>query len=67
MPVYIEISDVSVQAFTDMVSQPSNGQNVRRAVQRNRILKAEPLAGKNFSGNGLKIGVVRMECVRRLS
>ncbi len=64
VPVDIEICHVSVQAFANMVGQPANGQDVSRAVERYRLIKTEPLAGKYLCGDGLQAGVVRLERMR---
>src|SRR5882762_1542942 len=54
VPVDIEISHVAVLFFTHVIRQPANGQQVRRAVQRDAIIDRKPLPGKNFAGNRLQ-------------
>ena len=63
MAIDIEISHVSVEAFTNLIGQPAEGKDVRRAVECNGIFKREALPGKDFTGNGLKCGIVRLKPV----
>src|SRR5262245_5393790 len=46
VPVDVEICHVAMQALTHVIGKPPDSQNVRGAIERDRVFKAEPLAGQ---------------------
>src|SRR6266446_812219 len=54
VPVDVEIGDVAVFFLADVICEPANGQEVRRAVQRDAVVKGKPFARENFLGNRLQ-------------
>ncbi len=58
VPVDVVIAHVPVAFFADGIRQPAHGQQARRAIERDSIVEAQPLSGKNLIGNGLQLRVV---------
>ena len=40
--------------FAHVIREPADGQQVRRAIQRDAVVEAQPLARQNFVGDGLQ-------------
>ena len=52
--VDVEIGDVSVPLFADVVRQMADGKKVVRVIKRDALFKPQPLTGKDFRRNGLQ-------------
>src|ERR1700682_4258918 len=52
--VDVEIAGVTVTLFTHIIREPADGQQVRRSVEHNPIVEAQPLTGQNFVGDRLQ-------------
>ena len=54
VPVDVEIGDVAVFFFAHVIRHPANGQEVRRTIQRDAIVKGKPFTREHFLGNRLQ-------------
>src|SRR5579859_958637 len=61
----VEVRHVAVQALAHLVRQPAQGQDIRRAVERDGIVKVEPLTRKDLFSNRLKARVVSLKLMPR--
>src|SRR5215468_3751021 len=59
--IHVEIRHIAVHPLTHMVGQPAQRQNVCRAVERNRFVKIQSLAGKNLLRNRRQTWVISLE------
>ena len=59
----VEVGHVAVHALAHVVGQPAHGQHVAGTVERKAVVKTEALPGEHLGGDGLKAGVVGVECV----
>src|SRR6267142_2397078 len=64
MPIDVEIADVAVLLFANMVCEPADGQEVARAKQGKTVVKVQTLASHNFGSDRLEGAVVRLERMR---
>jgi hypothetical protein len=46
-----------------MIGQPAYGKDVRRAVKRNGVVKAQALAREDLLSDGVEARIVRLECM----
>src|ERR1700730_14959252 len=58
VPVEVEVADVAVALFADVVRQPAQGQQIGRAVKGDAVFEGEPFGGENFGGGGFKPRIV---------
>src|ERR1700758_352789 len=58
VPVDVEVADVAVALFADVVRQPAKGQQIGRAVKRDAVFEAEPFAGQNLGSDGFEARIV---------
>src|ERR1700739_2008053 len=58
VPVNVEVANVAVALFADVVRQPAQGQQIGRAINGDAVLEAEPFAGQNFGGDGFEARIV---------
>ena len=61
--VDVEVRDVAMHRFAHPVGQPADGENIRAAVKRQAIVKAQALPGKNLLCNGAQLLVVCAESI----
>src|ERR1700682_6802582 len=66
MAVDVEISHIAVHARTYRVGQPAQSENVRRKIERDPFLQAQPLARKYLIGNRLEARIVRLKSMTGL-
>ena len=59
--IYVEEAGVSVAVLAHVVGQPADGQQVRRAVQRDAVFGVQTLAGQNFFRYRLQLLVVDLK------
>src|SRR6185312_12089298 len=59
--VYIEISPVAMEAFTNVVRHPTHGQNIAGLIKRKRVIAAQTLPGNDPVFDGNKPPVIGME------
>ena len=52
MAIDVEVGDVAVHALADVVGQPADGENVAGAVERERVVGGEALAGQTLAWIG---------------
>ena len=57
VPVDIEIGDVAVSFLANVIREPANGEQVRRTIQADAVVKRKTLAGENFLRNRLQLQV----------
>ena len=57
----VEIADVAVARFADVVGEPADGEKVGRAIESDAVGGGEALAGQNFVGDGLQTRVGDLE------
>src|SRR5882762_2623649 len=50
----VEIGDVAVFFFTDVIGEPSDCQQIGRAIEVDAIFEGEAFAGEDFVGDGLQ-------------
>src|SRR4029077_1767783 len=58
VPVDVEVADVAVALFADVVREPAQGEQIGRAVKGDAVFEAEPFAGENFGGDGFEARIV---------
>src|SRR6266481_10074644 len=63
--VEIEVRHIAVHALAHMVRQPAHGENVRRAIERDRIVQTQPFAGKDLFGDRFQTCLVSLKTVAR--
>jgi hypothetical protein len=63
MAVYVEISHIAMHPLAHVVRQPAHRQDIGGAIEGYSILKAEPLADKDFLRYGQKARVVCLKPV----
>jgi hypothetical protein len=53
----IEIADVAMTLFADVIGEPAEGEQVVRLEEREAVVAAEALARKDFGRDGIEAGV----------
>ena len=61
----VEIRSVAMQSLADVIRQPTHGQNIPGAVEREGVVDIQTLAGQNFVMNGTEPGVVSLKWMNR--
>ena len=54
VPVDVEVADVAVALLANVIGEPAEREQVGRAIERDAVVEAEPLAGHHFGGDGLR-------------
>jgi len=57
----VEVGDVAVQAFADMIGEPAHGQHIACAVECETVFKAQALFGEDFFSNGNDVRIVALK------
>ena len=55
----VEIGDVAMAFFADVIREPANAQKVVRFVKREAVGGVEPFAGENFFRDRLELRVLK--------
>src|SRR5690349_14042703 len=61
--IHVKERGVAPHAFSDVIGEPSNGENVRRAIQSQAVREAESLLRYHFFSDPSKPSLVGLECV----
>ncbi len=59
----VEVGHVAMHPLAHMVGQPTHCEHITRAIERQAVVRTEPLLGHHLGGDRLQAGVVRLECV----
>jgi hypothetical protein len=54
MAIDVEVRPIAVHALADLIGHPADGKNVCGAIEGERIVRIQPLAGDDFVINGPK-------------
>src|SRR5258708_8897384 len=54
VPIDVKVRDIPVSLLANVIRQPPNRQQIRRAVKRYAVLKSETLSGEHLVCNGLQ-------------
>ena|SRR5256885_7768018 len=65
MAIDVEISLVPMHAFANVISQPTDRENIASAIQRYPISEVEALACEDFFMDRFKPSIVSLEGMRR--
>ncbi len=57
VPVHIEVANIAVTLFANVIRKPSDGQQIRRAIQQDTVSRGQTLTGQNFIGDWTQAGV----------
>src|SRR5579875_2247962 len=61
VPVDVEIADIAVELFADVIRQPADGQQIVRGVERQAVFGGQAFASKNFLRDGVEASVGNMQ------
>ena len=61
MAIYVEVCLIAVHSFADVISQPTDSENISRTIQRDAIIKIEAFAGKHLHVDCFKSPIVSLE------
>src|SRR5580765_6637218 len=63
VPVDVEVSDVSVEFFADVIGEPTDSEDVAATIERHAVVEAEPHTGEDLLGNRAEGGVIGLKRV----
>ena len=61
MAIYVEVGLVAVHALANVISEPSDGEDVSSAVKRPGVVSTQAFVGEHLIVNGRKAGIVGLK------